>query len=90
MNKNVIAHIVSFLAVGFYLFQFWWPGTIGSGVLWGLAAACAIYSVHEGARLRGKAEKTEKWMLDTAFVLGCIVLIGLAISASVLLVPAIM
>ena len=87
--KYQVVHIVSMVAITLCMFQFWWPGTVVASVLWGIAAACAIYSLHESTRLRGTAEEATKWMLNSAFVLGCIVLIGLAISASVLLVPAI-
>jgi len=69
--------------------HFWWPGTVAGSVFWGIAGACAIASIYHSLAVRGKAEEATKWMLDAAFVFGCIVLIGLAISASVLLVPAI-
>ena len=85
MNKNLIVHIVSMVAIVLCMWQFWCAGTVCGIVLWGIAAACAIYSLHESVRLRGKAEEAEKWMLNLAFVLGCIVLICLAISGAGLL-----
>jgi len=89
MNKNLIAYILSVVAICTYMSHFWWAGTVAASVLWGIAGACAIASIYHSIAVRGKTEETTKWMLDAAFVLGCIVLIGLAISASVLLVPAI-
>ena len=89
MNKNLIVHIVSMVAIILCMVQFWCAGLVAGIVLWGIAAACAIYSLHESTRLRGKAEEAKKWMLNLAFVIACIVLVGLAISASVLLAPAI-
>lgn len=89
MNKNLIAYILSIVGIATYMCHFWWPGTIVSSVFWSIAGACAIASIYHSLSVRGKTEEATKWMLDVAFVLGCIVLIGLAISASVLLVPAI-
>ena len=89
MNKNLIAYILSIVAIATYMCHFWWAGTIASSVLWSIAGACAIGSIYHSIAVRGKTEEATKWMLDAAFVLGCIVLIGLTISASVLLVPAI-
>jgi hypothetical protein len=88
-RNNLIAYILSVVAIATYMFHFWWPGTVGAGVLWSIAGGCAIGSIYHSLSVRGKTEEATKWMLDAAFVLGCIVLIGLAISASVLLVPAI-
>ena len=89
MNRNnLIAYILSVVAICTFVSHFWW-GTVASYVLWGVAAACAIASIYHSLAVRGKTEEATKWMLEAAFVFGCIILIGLAISASVLLVPAI-
>ena len=85
MNKNLIVHIVSIVAIVFCMLQFWSAGTVAGIVDWGIAAVCAIYSLHESVRLREKSEEAKKWMLNLAFVLGCIVLISLAISGAAFL-----
>jgi len=79
MNRNnLIAYILSVVAICTYMSHFWWAGA-ASFVLWGIAGACAIGSIYHSISVRGKTEEATKWMLDAAFVLGCIVLIGLAI-----------
>ena len=88
MNRNLVAYILSVAAICTYVSHFWW-GAVVSYVLWGIAAACAISSIYHSLAVRGKTEEATKWMLNAAFVIACIVLVGLAISASVLLVPAI-
>ena len=88
-RNNLIAFILSVVAIGTYMSHFWLAGTIAGSVLWGIAGACAITSIYHSLDVRGKTEEATKCMLHAAFVFGCIVLIGLAMSASVLLVPAI-
>ena len=80
---------MSVVAICTYMPHFWYAGTMAGSVLWGIAGACAIASIYYTLAARGKTEEATKWMLHAAFVFGCIVLIGLAINASFLLVPAI-
>jgi len=89
-RKNRRAFGLSLVAIVIYMSHFWWVGTIASGVQWVVAGACAVASIYYSIAVRGKTEEGTRWMLDAAFVIGCIVLIGLPISASVLLVPATM
>jgi hypothetical protein len=89
-RRNRRAFGLSLVAVISYMSHFWWVGTIASSVQWVVAGACAVASIYYSIAVRGKTEEATRWMLDAAFVIGCIVSIGLAISASVLLVPATM
>jgi hypothetical protein len=78
---------LSLVAIVIFMSHFWWAGTIASVVQWWVAGACAVASIYYGIAMRGKTEEATKWVLDAAFVIGCIVLIGLAISAPMLIVP---
>jgi 4-hydroxybenzoate polyprenyltransferase len=78
---------LSLVAIVIFMSHFWWAGTIASVVQWWVAGACAVASIYYGIAMRGKSEEATKWVLDAAFVIGCIVLIGLAISAPMLIVP---
>jgi hypothetical protein len=89
-RKNRRAFGLSLVAILMYMSHFWWVGTVASIVQWWVAGACAVASIYYGIAMRGKTEEATRWVLDAAFVIGCIVLIGSAISASVLLVPATM
>jgi hypothetical protein len=88
-RRNLVIYILSVIAICTYIPHFWYAGMVTGAMLWGIAAGCAIGSIYSSIAARGKTEEATKWMLDVAFVIGCIVLIGLTISASVLLVPAI-
>jgi hypothetical protein len=87
-RKNRRAFGLSLVAIVIFMSHFWWIGTIASTVQWWVAAACAVASIYYSIAMRGKTEEATRWVLDAAFVIGCIVLIGLAISAAVLLIPA--
>ena len=78
---------LSLVAIVIFMSHFWWAGTIAAIVQWVIASACAAASIYYSIAMRGKTEEATRWVLDAAFVIGCIVLIGLAISASVLLAP---
>jgi hypothetical protein len=86
-RKNRRAFGLSLVAIVIFMSHFWWAGTIASVVQWWVAGACAVASIYYGIAMRGKTEEATRWVLDAAFVIGCIVLIGLAISASFLIVP---
>jgi hypothetical protein len=87
-RKNRRAFGLSLVAIVIFMSHFWWVGTIASVVQWWVAGACAVASIYYSIAMRGKTEEATRWVLDAAFVIGCIVLIGLAISASFLIVPA--
>ena len=89
-RKNRRAFGLSLVAIVIFMSHFWWVGTVASSVQWVIAGVCAIASIYYSIAMRGKTEEATRWVLDAAFVIGCIVLIGLAISASMLLVPATM
>ncbi len=89
-RKNRRAFGLSLVAIVIFMSHFWWVNTVASSVQWWVAGACAVASIYYSIAMRGKTEEATKWVLDAAFVIGCIVLIGLAISASVLLVPTTM
>ena len=89
-RKNRRAFGLSLVAIVVFMSHFWWVGTIAYSVQWWVAGFCAVASIYYGIAMRGKTEEGTRWMLDAAFVIGCIVSIGLAISASVLLVPSTM
>ena len=89
-RKNRRAFGLSLVAIVIFMSHFWWVGTIAYSVQWWVAGVCAVASIYYGIAMRGKTEEATRWMLDAAFVIGCIVSIGLAISASVLLVPSTM
>jgi lysylphosphatidylglycerol synthetase-like protein (DUF2156 family) len=86
-RKNRRAFGLSLVAIVMYMSHFWLAGTIASTVQWWVAGACAVASIYYSIAMRGKTEEATRWVLDAAFVIGCIVLIGSAISASVFLVP---
>jgi len=57
MNRNnLIAYILSVVAICTYVSHFWHPGIAGY-VLWGIAAACAIACIYCSLALRGKTEE---------------------------------
>jgi len=86
-RKNRRAFGLSLVAIVIFMSHFWWVGTIACVVQWWVAGACAVASIYYSIAMRGKTEEATRWMLDAAFVIGCIVLIGLAVSASVLTLP---
>ncbi len=89
-RKNGRAFGLSLVSIVIFMSHFWWVGTIAYVVQWWVAGACAVASVYYSIAMRGKTEEATKWVLDAAFVIGCIVLIGLAISASFLIRPYLM
>lgn len=70
------------------MFHFWWPLTIVSYVLWGASAFFAIFSIYGG--VIGRSVTIEpgprRGMASAAAVIGCLVVLGLTISAANLLV----
>ncbi len=80
-------HIISIIAIVTYLAHFWvqLPASIA---LWAVSAASAIASIHHGMIVRGQtADKARRWMPDSAIIIGCIILLGITLSAIFLLAP---
>ena len=87
MRRELRPHIISIIAIVTYLVHFWvqLPASI---VLWAVAAASAIASIHHGMIVREQtADKTRRWMPDSAIIIGCIILLGVTLSAIFLLAP---
>jgi hypothetical protein len=91
INKMSIAtYAVSILGISLFLSHFWHVGSILGISLWGTAAVCGIFSIYGGI-IGHSQDKSElgKAYLKSAAVMGCLMLLGLTISAVFLLVPAI-
>ena len=87
MRRELRPHIISIIAIVTYLVHFWvqLPASIA---LWAVAAASAVASIHHGMIVREQtADKTRRWMPDSAVIIGCIILLGVTLSAIFLLAP---
>ena len=82
-------YIVSIVGVAVFMSHFWY-GTLVGTILWLIAGVCAIFSIYGGIIARSHVEDglRKSWLL-AATVLGCLVLLGLTLSAIFLFVPAI-
>ena len=91
MKKMTIAtYAVSIVGISLFVSHFWYLGSIVAYILWGITAACAIFSIYAGiiGRSQAESELGKAWLL-AATVIGCLMLLGLTISAIFLFVPAI-
>ncbi len=87
MRRELRPHIISIIAIVTYLAHFWVQLPAGI-VLWAVAAASAVASIHHGMIVRGQtADKTRQWMPDSAIIIGFIILLGVTLSAIFLLIP---
>ena len=87
MRRELRPRIISIIAIVTYLAHFWVQLPAGI-VLWAVAAVSAIASIHHGMIVRGQtADKTRRWMPDSAIIIGCIILLGVTLSAIFLLAP---
>lgn len=92
---DIVLHISSLIAVATFMAHFWglvWqPGTVAGYVyvLWGVAGACAVFSIYSGMirSARSEEEGARKGIPIAAAVIGCLVLLGLTMSAVWLIVP---
>lgn len=86
---GVWAYVASVIAIGTFMSHFWWSLSVASYVLWGISGAFAIMSIYGGIITRATIteENHRKGMATAAAVIGCLVLLGLTISAVMLLVP---
>jgi len=83
------SYMFSVIAISTFMCHFWWPDTTTGYALWGVAGAFAILSVYSGIIRRDEIqeENRSKGMASAAAVIGCLVLLGLTMSAVWLIVP---
>jgi hypothetical protein len=87
MRREMRPHIISVVAIVTYLAHFWIQPPAGIA-LWAVSATFAIASIHFGMMARGQStDKTKRWMPDSAVIIGCIILLGVTLSAIFLLAP---
>lgn len=87
MRIETRPHIISIIAIVTYLAHFWVQPPAGIA-LWTVSAVSAIASIHFGMIVRGQStDKTKRWMPDSAVIIGCIILLGVTLSAIFLLAP---
>ena len=87
VRRELRPHIISIIAIVTYLVHFWvqLPASIA---LWAVAAVSAVASIHHGMIVREQtADKTRRWMPDSAIIIGFIILVGVTLSAIFLLIP---
>ena len=90
MKKWTIAvYAVSAVGIALFMGHFWHSNSVAGNVLWGIAGACAIFSIYGGIIGRSTAEsELGKASLLAATVIGCLILLGVTLSAIFLFVPA--
>ena len=87
MAKEWRPHIISIVAIVTYLAHFWFQPPAGMA-LWAVSAVSAISSIHFGMMVREQsADKSRRWMPISAIIIGCIILLGVTLSAIFLLAP---
>jgi hypothetical protein len=86
---DIAVYACSVVAIWTFMFHFWWPLSVASYVLWGVSGAFAIFSVYGGIIRRSEIQEEgiRKGYATAAAVLGCLILLGLTVSAVLLLVP---
>ncbi len=86
---DVAAYVASSIAVSTFMCHFWWPDAFTGHVLWGVSGGFAIFSIYSGIIRRAdiQEEGVKKGMATAAAVIGCLVLLGLAMSAAWLIIP---
>jgi len=84
----MVVYILSSIGIATYMAHFWHSHP-ASTVLWIISGVCAISSIYGGVIARAITESEhKKAMLTAATVIGCLVLLGLTLSAIFLFVPA--
>ena len=81
MPREMRPHIISVIAIATYLAHFWvqWPAWLA---LWVTSAVLAISSIHYGMMVREQStDKTRRWMPISAIIIGCVILLGVTLSA---------
>ena len=86
---DVALYVFSIIAISTFMCHFWWPNTVAGYILWAIAGSFAIFSIYSGIiRKAGiQEEGIKKGMASAAAVIGCLVLLGLTVSAVWLIVP---
>lgn len=97
---DLLIYAFSVISVTTFMFHFWVIDMSNFGIsgadplssvypLWGIAGAFAIFSVFSGIIRRAEVRDNpmQRGMVTAAAVVGCIVLLGLTISATMLIVP---
>ncbi|GAG19290.1 unnamed protein product, partial [marine sediment metagenome] len=89
-KMTIVTYAVSIVGVSSFIAHFWHVGSIVAIILWGITAVFAAFSIYGGI-IGLSQDKSElgKAYLKAATVTGCLMLLGLTISAVFLLVPAI-
>jgi hypothetical protein len=84
-----LIYIFSIIAIGTFMCHFWWPATNTGYALWAVSGAFAIMSIYSGIIRRAEIQEEDrrKGMANAAAVIGCLVLLGLTMSAVWLIVP---
>ena len=81
------AYILSIIAAALFMAHFWWAAPVWYA-LWPITGFCAIGSIYSGIISRAAAtDNGKKAMATTAAVIGCLVLLGLTVSAVFIFVP---
>ena len=97
---DVVTYAFSIIAVVTFMSHFWFIDAKSFStttedplrfmyVLWGISGAFAVLSIYGGIVRRSEItdDPTKKGMATAAAVIGCLVLLGLAVSATYLIVP---
>jgi hypothetical protein len=97
---DVAIYAFSIIAVVTFMSHFWFIDTQSFSstnedplrfmyVLWGISGAFAVLSIYGGIVRRSEItdDPTKRGMATAAAVVGCLVLLGLAVSATFLIVP---
>lgn len=84
----MIPYTASILALVAYMLHFWWPAAPAVNILWPTAGFFAIFSIYGGIIARAHADtEHKKAVLMATTIVGCLVLLGLSLSAIFLLAP---
>ncbi len=87
---DVGVYISSVVAVVTFMCHFWWsPLGTTSLALWSVSGAFAILSAYGGIIERSRVEEAgiRKGRATAAAVIGCVILLGLALSATMYMAP---
>jgi hypothetical protein len=79
----------SAISVATYMFHFWFIDTKDVYPLWGISGAFAIFAIYSGLIRRSeiKDDPTKRGMVTAAAAVGCLVLLGLTLSAVMIIAP---
>ena len=92
LKMTIATYTVSLVGISVFVAHFWHLSTIPvlAYTLWGIAATCAVFSIYGGiVGLSQDKSELGKAYLKVATVIGCLMVLGLTISAVFLFVPAI-